>query len=180
MAIGRRRCNELGTMGKINASSSVSSPDGQSGWAVQDCRGNEGRQEVEDMKRIVTSVGGPSPTAPFSSSCCTQLPSVFHCQMAEGSTKPHVLLHSSPALSYPFSSSGPSPLLDKLVFGRVTSMGRGSKSDLAVSVGAIPRETRIGMKEIAGDVGSGNEIELVAQMVNGSHPRICYAIFHCV
>ena len=72
-------------------------------------------------------------------------------------------------------------MLDKLAFAMSKIDGEGSKlGSVGSAAGAIPRETRREMKATAGDVGSGNETDLIMLMVNDSHPRIRYAVFHCM
>ena len=71
-------------------------------------------------------------------------------------------------------------MLDQLAFGIGNiEVGRSEPGSLG-SAGAMPKETRSALKETAGDVGSGNETDLVMLMVNDSHPRIHYAVFYYV
>ena len=49
-------------------------------------------------------------------------------------------------------------------------MSKGSKPGSVNSAGLIPRETRSELKRTAGDVGSGNETDLVMPIVSDSHP----------
>ena len=70
--------------------------------------------------------------------------------------------------------------MDTLAFGMSNIKGERRKPGSEGSVGAMLRETKSEMKVTVGDVSSWNETDLVMPMVNDSHPRICYADFHCM
>ena len=90
-----------------------------------------------------------------------------------------ISIRSSQPLRSPSLSFGSSLMLDELASGMSNIKGKGRKPGSEGSAGAIPRVIRSEMKETVGDMGKENETKPVT-LLNDSHLRIRYTVFHCV